>query len=102
MRDVTGEIARELADNRVVLYRCCPAEIGVCPYAASMFEVLQRYPVTFKAVSVATDPDKRAAVIKHSGHPTMPQLFVAGKLVGGSSEVKTLHGTGALATLLGL
>jgi glutaredoxin 3 len=44
----------------------------------------------------------QAALGEMTGQRTVPNVFIAGKHLGGNSEVQTANGSGALKELLGL
>ena len=72
-----------------------------CPYCKSAKALLERYGVAFTEYDVTHDPDKADEMIRRSGGAlTVPQIFIDGRLVGGSDDLHALHGAGDLARLL--
>ncbi len=53
----------------------------------------------FHTVDVTANPLLKDCVKIYSKWPTIPQLFVRGKLVGGYDIVKEMHGNGSLEAL---
>jgi len=100
MADVMDEIAREVRDNRVIVYMKGTPNFPMCGFSAATVEVLREIGVPFKAVDVLAAPEKREAIKAFSNWPTIPQVYVDGKFVGGCDIVREMHARGELAALL--
>ena len=100
MSDVMQDIESEIRDNRVVLYMKGNPRFPMCGFSAATVEVLNEIGVPFKAVDILAEGEKREAIKAFSSWPTIPQLFVDGKFVGGCDIVRELHARGELASLL--
>jgi monothiol glutaredoxin len=72
----------------------------MCGFSAATVEVLSEIGVPYKAVDVLAEVDKRDAVKAYTSWPTIPQVFVGGKFVGGCDIVREMHAKGELAPLL--
>ena len=100
MDTVLEEIAREVRDNRVVIYMKGTPSFPMCGFSAATVQVLQEIGVPFKAVDVLAEPEKRDGVKVFSNWPTIPQVYAGGKFVGGCDIVREMHARGELAPLL--
>jgi len=100
MSDVLEEIDREVKANPVVVYMKGTPRFPMCGFSAATVEVLSEIGVPFKAVDVLAEAEKRDAVKAYTSWPTIPQLFVGGKFVGGCDIVREMHAKGELAPLL--
>ncbi len=94
-------IRREIADHSVVLFMKGTPVSPQCGFSAAVVEILSDLGVKFKAVDVLRDPEMREGIKEFSSWPTIPQLYVAGELVGGCDILREMHKTGELAQLLG-
>src|SRR3989442_7723681 len=83
MTDVLDEIARELKDNKVVVYMKGTPSFPMCGFSAATVQVLREVGVPFKAIDVLAEPEKREAIKRFSNWPTIPQVYVGGKFIGG-------------------
>src|SRR5207248_5593566 len=97
MTDVVDEIAREVKDNKVVVYMKGTPSFPMCGFSAATVQVLREVGVPFKAVDVLAEPEKREAIKRFSNWPTIPQVYVGGKFIGGCDIVREMHARGGLA-----
>jgi monothiol glutaredoxin len=100
MSDALAEIDQEVKENPVVVYMKGTPRFPMCGFSAATVEVLSEIGVPYKAVDVLAEGDKREAVKAYTSWPTIPQVFVGGKFVGGCDIVREMHAKGELAPLL--
>ena len=100
MADVIEEIEREVRGNHVLVYMKGTPSFPMCGFSAATVRVLNEIGVPFKAVDVLAEPDKREAIKQYSNWPTIPQVYVGGKFIGGCDIVRELHARGELAPLI--
>jgi monothiol glutaredoxin len=99
-RNVMEEIRREIAANKVLVYMKGTPSFPMCGFSAATVETLQELGYPFAHVNILEDQEKREAIKAFSNWPTIPQVYVAGKLVGGCDIVRELHATGELQRVL--
>jgi monothiol glutaredoxin len=100
MADVLKDIEREVRENRVVVYMKGTPSFPMCGFSAATVEVLREIGVPFKAVDVLAEPEKRDGIKVYSNWPTIPQVYVDGKFIGGCDIVREMHARGELGPLL--
>lgn len=100
MSDVMQEIEREIRDNKVVIYMKGTPSFPMCGFSAASVEVLREVGVPFKAVDILAEADKREGVKAFTNWPTIPQIFVGGKFIGGCDILRQMHAKGELAPLI--
>ena len=72
-----------------------------CPYCVAAVGLLTRKGADFTEIVASHDPAKKAEMVEKSGgKATFPQIFIAGKHVGGSDELSALDRRGGLDRLL--
>ena len=65
-----------------------------------MVQALKKVGEPFVDVNVLTDPEVREGIKEFSNWPTIPQLYVGGKFVGGCDIVTELDESGELNPLI--
>lgn len=72
-----------------------------CPFCIRAVELLEAKGVAFDEIEAGFDPDKRQEMIQRSGgRATFPQIFVAGRHIGGCDDIMALERAGELDHLL--
>lgn len=97
---IQDEIKAIVAGNRVALFMKGTPEEPRCGFSARVAERLLNSGAEFVAIDILPDPRIREQLSAFSGWPTIPQLFVAGELVGGCDIVEELHARGELDGVL--
>lgn len=100
MSDVIKEIEREVTENPIVIYMKGTPSFPMCGFSAATIEVLNELGAPFKAIDILAEQDKREGVKAFTRWPTIPQVFIGGKFVGGCDIVRELHARGELARLV--
>jgi monothiol glutaredoxin len=84
----------------VVLFMKGTREAPQCGFSSRVVDVLDELLEDYVTFDVLEDPALREGVKSFSDWPTIPQLYVAAKFVGGADIVTDLHKSGELAALL--
>ncbi len=71
-----------------------------CGFSATAVEVLRRCGAEFETFNVLEDMDVRQGIKDFGQWPTIPQLYVKGKLVGGSDILVEMYQSGELQPLV--
>ena len=98
--DMMTEIENEIRNNKVVLYMKGTPASPQCGFSAATTAILQDLGKPFHTVDVLSSPEKRSAIKRFSNWPTIPQVYVGGKFVGGCDIVREMHARGELAPLI--
>ncbi|MEY4577850.1 MAG: glutaredoxin [Pseudomonadota bacterium] len=91
-----------ITSDRVVLFMKGTPHFPQCGFSATVTQILNQVVPKYKTVNVLTDPDIRDGIKAFSEWPTIPQLYIDGKFVGGCDIVKELFQSGELQGLLGV
>lgn len=97
---VMDAIKKEVDENPVLIYMKGTADRPQCGFSAAAIEVLRSYGVPFKDVNVLADQVKWQAVKVFSNWPTIPQIYIGGKFVGGCDILREMHYKGEIQPLL--
>jgi monothiol glutaredoxin len=98
--DVLSKIDQQVKNNKVMLYMKGNPNAPQCGFSAHTVEILQSYGIPFQTADVLADPAIRDGIKRYSNWPTVPQVFIGGKFVGGCDIVSELHERGELAPML--
>jgi len=98
--DLKEQIVNQIDKNSIILFMKGTKEMPMCGFSNSVVQILNHYGVEYKDVNILTDPMIRVKLSEHSGWPTIPQLFVKGKLIGGADIAMELHNNGELLDIL--
>jgi glutaredoxin 3 len=71
-----------------------------CPYCARARSLLELKGVAYAEIDVDAVPGARDEMMARGGGDTVPQIFIAGRPVGGSDELHALDAAGRLDPLL--
>ena len=98
---IRDAITQAISEHQVILFMKGTPEAPACGFSARTVAALQALEAPFAAVDILPDPRIRQELSAISNWPTIPQLFVAGELVGGCDIVCEMYESGDLAGLLG-
>lgn len=74
---------------------------STCPYSKRAKQLLDAKGVMYEECVIDIDPSKRGEMIATTkGKTTVPQVFIAGRHIGGSDELLELENSGELDVLL--
>lgn len=98
--EILEQIKSEVASNRVFLYMKGTPDMPRCGFSNQVVQILNITGAEFDARDVLVDPRIREVLSAWSDWPTIPQLFVDGKLVGGCDITTEMYQSGELQELL--
>jgi len=91
-----------ISENEVMLFMKGTPDQPRCGFSMRTSAALNSLGVRYAAMDILPDPRIREELSAISDWPTIPQLFVHGKLVGGCDIVTEMYETGELADLIGV
>lgn len=100
MSDIQDTLRETVEKNRVVLFMKGTKNFPQCGFSARAVEILKKCGADFKDVNVLADPAVRQGIKDFSSWPTIPQVYIGGKFVGGSDILLELFQSGELQKLL--
>ncbi|XP_039039495.1 glutaredoxin-like [Hibiscus syriacus] len=74
-----------------------------CPFCVDVKKLLQQLGASFKAIELDKESDGseiQAALFEWTGQRTVPNVFIAGKHIGGCDTTTAMHKAGKLVPLL--
>ena len=95
-------LQQAIDENSVMLFMKGTPDAPACGFSARTAAVLNTMGRQYAALDILPDPRIRQELTGLSEWPTIPQLFVDGKLVGGHDIVMEMYEDGSLAETLGV
>jgi monothiol glutaredoxin len=89
-----------IAENKVMLFMKGTPDAPRCGFSMRTSGALNALGIQYAAMDILPDQRIREELSAISDWPTIPQLFVDGKLVGGCDIVREMHARGELASVL--
>jgi monothiol glutaredoxin len=97
--ELKARFDEEIRTHKVVLYMKGNAMFPRCGFSAAAYQALAPHgPV--HTVDVLAEPEVRDGIKEYSNWPTIPQVFINGKFVGGSDIVRELAERGELEGMI--
>lgn len=93
------QIKKDLKTYPVILYMKGTKEIPLCGFSARVVDILKKLNISFETRDVLQNGELRSAIKAYSNWPTLPQLYIDGKFIGGCDITEQLYRTGELKNI---
>ncbi len=100
MTDILKKIDEEIKSNQIIIFMKGSKDAPQCGFSAAVVEVFNALNVPYVTRDVLVDNELREGIKKHSNWPTIPQVYINGKFVGGCDITRELYKTGELQELV--
>ncbi|RYZ04596.1 MAG: Grx4 family monothiol glutaredoxin [Myxococcales bacterium] len=90
-----------VTSDRVVLFMKGTRRAPQCGFSAQVVQILDELVPEYQTLDVLSSAELRDAIKEYSQWPTIPQLYIDGKFVGGCDIVRDMKQSGELEQLLG-
>ena len=100
--EIRSFLQQAIDENSVMLFMKGTPDQPACGFSMRASGALNALGVKYAALDILPDPRIREELSGISNWPTIPQLFVNGKLVGGCDIMLEMYESGELADLLGV
>lgn len=97
---VQNQIAQDVSQNKILLYVKGNRQAPQCGFSKAVMDVFEHIGQPFETRDVLSDPDIRDGIKRFTNWPTIPQVFIDGKFVGGCDIVRDLFQSGELETMV--
>lgn len=98
--ELQQKIDNLIRDHRVLLFMKGEKGAPQCTFSSVADAILQKIEADYDSYNVLEDPEIRQAIKDYSDWPTLPQLYVDGKFIGGSDIMQELYESGELKSLI--
>ena len=100
MNNIQKEIKKDIENYPVILFMKGSKLMPLCGFSARVVDILNQHSVEYETRDVLKDDTLRQGIKEFSNWPTLPQLYVRGKFIGGCDIVLQLHEEGKLKAML--
>ncbi|MCB0326782.1 MAG: Grx4 family monothiol glutaredoxin [Bdellovibrionales bacterium] len=100
MSETQNKIKKMIEDNKVLLFMKGDRLMPMCGFSGAVIQCLEHTGAKYETVNVLADEELRQGIKEFSNWPTIPQLYVNQKFIGGCDIVREMFETGELKELL--
>jgi monothiol glutaredoxin len=99
MSSVHQRIQSLIDQNKILVFMKGNRDIPMCGFSATVVQVLNHLAIPYETVDVLEDPEIRDGVKHFSNWPTIPQVYIDGKFIGGCDIIRDMYESGELEPL---
>ena|SRR3989344_2867987 len=96
-----NKIEKMIKSEKVFIFMKGTPERPMCGFSARAVEILKNNKIIFKSFDVLSDNEIREGVKEYASWPTVPQIYVKGKFLGGSEILVAMAEKGEVGKLVG-
>jgi monothiol glutaredoxin len=100
MSSAVERIESAIKGNKICIFMKGDRLFPQCGFSAATVQVFEHLGVPFGTVDVLSDPDLRDQIKVYSNWPTVPQVYIDGKFVGGCDIIRELYENGELQSIV--
>jgi monothiol glutaredoxin len=100
MSDAIGRIQSAIAANKICIFMKGTRNFPQCGFSAATVQMMDMVGAQYGTVDVLSDPELREQIKAFSNWPTIPQVYINGKFVGGCDIVRELYESGELQQMV--
>jgi len=100
MASAIEQIQSAIKQNKIVLFMKGNRNFPQCGFSAATVQILESLGAPFETLDVLADQELREAIKRYSNWPTIPQVYIDGKFIGGCDIVRELYESGELQELV--
>ncbi|WP_218081463.1 Grx4 family monothiol glutaredoxin [Anthocerotibacter panamensis] len=101
MNEATKQRIDELVTNNpVMVFMKGDRYFPQCGFSGTVIQILENLGAQYTTADILSDPELRQGIKEYSNWPTIPQVYVQGKFVGGCDIMRELYTRGELPTVL--
>jgi len=100
MPDTEEKINQQIKDHKILIYMKGTPDFPQCGFSAAVIEVFNKLGSPYQTVNVLEDPEIREGIKAFSNWPTIPQVYIDGKFIGGCDIVREMFARGELQPLV--
>ena len=100
MSEAIERIESAIRGNKIMVFMKGTRSFPQCGFSAATVQMLEDLGAEFGTVDVLADQELREAIKQYSNWPTIPQVYIDGKFVGGCDIIRELYESGELEPMV--
>jgi monothiol glutaredoxin len=100
MANAIERIQEAVNNNRIMIFMKGNRNFPQCGFSAATVAVFDQLGVPYETADVLSDAELREQIKVYSNWPTIPQVYIDGKFVGGCDIIRELYENGELQRLV--
>ena len=97
---IKKRIEEMIHKNKIFLFMKGSPDAPECGFSMAVTGILKSYKVEFGYFNIFEDENIRQGIKEYANWPTIPQLYINGKFIGGADITEELHKSGKLKKLI--
>lgn len=98
--ELQEKIDNLLQQNKILVFMKGNKLMPQCGFSNNVVQILNTLGVPFETVDVLSDQEIRQGIKEYSNWPTIPQVYIDGKFIGGSDILIEMYQKGELQELV--
>lgn len=87
-------------EHKIVAFIKGEKTMPACGFSSTIIQILNRFNINYYTINILNDDNLKDAIKIYSQWPTIPQIYIDGKFIGGSDIVLQLYEENQLGELL--
>jgi monothiol glutaredoxin len=100
MAEIFEQIEKSVRDNKIMIFMKGNRNFPQCGFSAATVQIFEDLGVPYETADVLADQELREGIKRYSNWPTIPQVYINGKFVGGCDIIRELAESGELETMV--
>ncbi|GAX44937.1 glutaredoxin [Tolypothrix sp. NIES-4075] len=98
--EVKDKIDNLVTQNKIMVFMKGTKLMPQCGFSNNVVQILNTLGVPFETLDILADQEIRQGIKEYSNWPTIPQVYIDGKFVGGSDILIELYQKGELQQMV--
>ncbi|MCV3213082.1 Grx4 family monothiol glutaredoxin [Plectonema radiosum NIES-515] len=98
--EVKDKIDNLLTENKIMVFMKGTKLMPQCGFSNNVVQILNTLGVPFETLDILADQEIRQGIKEYSNWPTIPQVYIDGKFVGGSDILIEMYNKGELQQMV--
>ncbi len=98
--ELKDKIDNLVTQNKIMVFMKGTKLMPQCGFSNNVVQILNTLGVPFETLDILENPEIRQGIKEYSNWPTIPQVYVDGKFVGGSDILIEMYNNGELKQMV--